>query len=572
MKVPADNTKANPWYGTAMATAIVGGAFAVIICSLLLINFARSRVIEPQREEKLEAMKTQLRMTGVDEQLISQIRQLDLKIRRDRIRRLDFNRKGGWLLLGSIAVFLIGIKTANVFSKSLPAPELLGDKRQEQIHQAVLTRWVVTAGLVILGSTSLFLVTRPRLDFVTTDMKAALYPSAEEINKNWPCFRGSGGRGISAYTNISTSFNGKTGEGIFWKTPVPLPGNNSPVVWGDRVFLSGADEDRREVYCFDAVSGELLWKAEVADVSPVSNRPVEVMEDTGFAAPTVVTNGSRVYAIFANGDVACFDFEGKKVWARNLGLPDSAYGYASSLAMYRNLLFIQFDQGGIEDKKSKMIALDGPSGQTVWQTNRPVGNSWTSPIVVEIDKQYQLITCGNPWVISYNPADGAEIWRADCLAGDLAPSPVYADGYVFAVEPYEKLVAIRPDGKGDVTQTHIAWSTNDGTPDICSPVSNGELIFLLTSLGMLNCYKVSDGTELWEEDLKEEFTASPSLVGNYIYILSDEGVMFIIEVSDVYKELTRCELGEKCNASPAFMDGRMYIRGLENLYCIGSKS
>ena len=178
MKVPADNTKANPWYPTAVATAVVGGAFAVIICSLLVINFAKSRIIEPKREEKLEAMKTQLRMTGVDKQLISQVRQLDLKIRQDKIRRLDFNRKGGWLLLGSIAVFLIGIKTADAISKSLPKPQLLGDNRQEQIRQAMLTRWAVTASLVILGSISLFIVTRPSIVFVTTDMEAALYPSA----------------------------------------------------------------------------------------------------------------------------------------------------------------------------------------------------------------------------------------------------------------------------------------------------------------------------------------------------------------------------------------------------------
>jgi len=570
MKVLPDNTKTNPWYGTALATAVVGGAFAVIITGLIIFNYARSRIVEPKREEKLETLKIQLRMKGDDEQLISRIRQLDLKIRQDRIRSWDFNRKSGVLLLGSIAVLLIGVKCADTFKKKMPAPQLSGDKRDEQIYEAMRARWAVTAGLVILFSGALFLLTRQSVDFGQATIGGTFFPLDEEISKNWPRFRGPGGLGISAYTNIPTHFDGKTGEGILWKTPVPLAGNNSPVVWGDRIFLSGADESQREVYCFDARSGELLWKSSVANVSRVSNEPIEVMEDTGFAAPTVATDGQRVYAIFANGDVACFDYDGKKVWARNLGLPDSAYGYASSLAMYRNLLLVQFDQASVEDGKSKMIAIDGLSGQTVWQNNRPVGGSWTSLIVVKIGNQYQLITCGNPWVISYNPANGAELWRADCLAGDLAPSPVYASGYIFAVEPYNKLVAIRPDGKGDVTETHIAWSINDGTPDICSPVSNGELIFLQTSTGILNCYKVSDGTKLWEEDLKEEFTASPSLVGKYLYLPSDDGVLFIIEAADKYKEVARCELSEKCYASPAFMDGRIYIRGLENLYCIGN--
>jgi outer membrane protein assembly factor BamB len=276
-----------------------------------------------------------------------------------------------------------------------------------------------------------------------------------------------------------------------------------------------------------------------------------------------------------------------------LGIPDSSYGYASSLAMYRNLILIQYDQGGPEDGMSKLIALDGFSGQTVWETKRPVPNSWSSPIVTEIDNQVQLLTCGDPWVIAYEPAKGTELWRAKCLTGDIAPSPIYANGLVFAIEPYSKLVAVRPDGRGDVTETHIAWSLDESGPDICSPVSNGELIFLLATEGFLTCYKVADGKRLWEQDLRENFFASPSLVlapapapvlrqedvgasrgsgGDKLYLLTEEGVMFIVQAGDEYKELTRCELGEDCHASPAFADGRIYIRGLENLYCIGKKT
>jgi len=310
------------------------------------------------------------------------------------------------------------------------------------------------------------------------------------------------------------------------------------------------------------------------------------MEDTGFASPTAVTDGRRVYAIFATGDIGSFDFNGKSIWTRSLGIPDSAYGYASSLAMYRNLVLIQYDQGGAEDEKSKLIALDGFSGKTVWETKRPVPNSWSSPIVIKIGSQFQLITCGDPWVIAYELTNGTELWRAKCLYGDIAPSPIYANlvrdptekvsnganGLVFAIEPYSKFVAIRPDGQGDVTETHIVWSIEEGTPDICSPVSNGELIFLLASEGLLSCYKVADGTKLWEQDLRENFYASPSLVGDKLYLLTGKGVMFIVQAGLEYKELTRCELGEDCHASPAFADGRIYIRGLENLYCIGKKA
>jgi outer membrane protein assembly factor BamB len=392
----------------------------------------------------------------------------------------------------------------------------------------------------------------------------------EDVAKNWASFRGPNGAGISTHANVPSHWDGKTGEGILWKTKIPLPGNNSPVVWGNRIFLSGADPNSRQVYCFDTSTGGLLWKGDVLGMTKSDEEPLEMMEETGYAAPTVATDGRHVCAIFPTGDIGCFDFKGKKVWEKNLGRPDSSYGYAASLAVYQNLFLIQYDQGGVEDAKSELIALDGFSGRVVWQTKRPVGNSWSSPIVANTGEQFQLITCADPWVIAYNPSDGKEIWRANCLSGDIASSPIYANGLVFVIEPYSKLVAIKADGKGDVTKTHIAWISEEGGPDICSPVSDGKSVFLLATEGLLESYNVSDGKKLWEKDLKEYFLASPSLVGNNLYLLSEKGVMYIAEAGSEYKQLAKCELGEKCHASPVFADGRIYIRGVENLYCIGS--
>ncbi len=575
MKAPIDNNArnakpTNPWYQTAVMTAVIGGVFSVIILTLFFVNYLHTRLVLPKWEEQLEALKVEIRSKPDDEQLLPRIREFDLQIRRSRIRRLDFSRKGSYLLFGSVVILLIGVKWASTLRKKVPAPELCGDKLDKQVRDALRARWAITGVLAGLGTLALFLIMSPRIDFGAVGEVVTSYPSMEEIAKNWPCFRGPGGLGISAHTNVPTNWDGATGEAILWKCEVPLPGHNSPVVWDDRVFLSGGDPNGLQVYCFDALSGGLLWTGNVDRAPKPGEEPLEVMEDTGFAAPTVVTDGRRVCAIFATGDVGCFDFDGRKLWTRNLGTPDSAYGYASSLAIYRNLLLIQYDQGAEEDEKSKLIALNTFSGDVVWETKRPVGNSWTSPIVAKIGGQDQVITCGAPWVIAYDPANGAEIWRAECLAGDVAPSPIYADGKIFVIEPYTKLVAIRADGRGDVTKTHIDWSNEDGGPDICSPVSNGESIFLLTSDGLLSCYKVTDGTMVWEKDVETYFRASPSLVGDRLYLLSEEGVMFIIEGGPEHKELARCELGEDCHASPAFADGRIYIRGLKNLYCIAN--
>jgi outer membrane protein assembly factor BamB len=590
----------SPWYRSAITTAIVCAAFSLIVLALFVTNYIRGRIIDAKWETQFENLKIELREHPDDQELLLRIRHLDLQYRRHIIRRLDFSRKGSYLLFGSVVILLIALKCAGTFKKKVPAPQLLSNRGDEQLRQAMMARWAVTAGLVVLGSGALILAIRTDIDFGGNGAASTSYPSAEQISENWPGFRGPGGLGISAYTNVPADWNGKTGDGILWKTRVPLPGHNSPVVWGDRVFLSGGDPNELQVFCFDAVSGRLLWKGDVTRAPLKSDEePFEAVEYTGFASPTVVTDGRRVYAIFATGDIGCFDFNGKRIWTRSLGIPDSAYGYASSLTMYRNLVLIQYDQGGPEDEKSKLIALDGFSGQTVWETKRPVPNSWSSPIVLQIGDQFQLLTCGDPWIIAYDPAKGTELWRVKCLYGDIAPSLIYAkpvrdptekvsngaNGLVFAIEPYSKLVAVRPDGRGDVTETHIAWSLDEGAPDICSPVSNGELIFLLATEGLLTCYKVEDGTKLWEQDLRENFFASPSLVpapaspdasrgsgGDKLYLLTEKGVMLIIQAGPEYKELTRCELGEECHASPAFADGRIYIRGLENLYCIGKKT
>ncbi|HUT30935.1 MAG TPA: PQQ-binding-like beta-propeller repeat protein [Sedimentisphaerales bacterium] len=550
-------------YPTAVRIAVVGGVFSVIVAALLAVNYVQRTVFDERRIAELDRLKIEILSRPNDEQLMGRIRQLDLEVRRDRIRRVDFSRKGGWLLAAGLVVMVVGIKWADTLRRKLPHPELRGDVRAEQVTEATWARRAVTAGLLLLGASALLLTLIPQVDFV----KSSFEVGPDEV---WPGFRGPGGVGVGVTTNVPVKWNGGTGEGILWKKKVPLRGHNSPIAWGDRVFVSGADANERQVYCFDADSGDLLWRGGVETEAGKTSEPLDVMEDTGFAAPTCVTDGKRVCAIFANGDVGCFDYKGKQLWTRGLGVPESAYGYASSLAMYRNLVLIQYDQATEEDEKSKMIALNVLSGQTVWETKRPVGGAWTSPIVDKVGGSEQLITCGDPWVIAYNPANGEELWRAECMGDDLAPSPIYAGGLVLAIESNVKMVAIRPDGRGDVTKTHILWMVEDGIPDIPSPVSNGELVFLLTSDGTLTCYRLTDHAKLWEQDLGTGFNASPTIVGNRLYLLSEKGVMIIAEFAEGYKEAARYELGEECHASPAFVSGRIYIRGLENLYCIGS--
>lgn len=614
----------NAWYQSSLTLAISAGAFTLIILALLIFNYAQLKSSDPLNSTELTELKDQLFRDPANNSVKEQIRTLDLQLREAYFRHRKFSSLGSYLLVGSSAIFLIGIRFVYSYREKLPMPqEIAPQKSKEELKTrgskiafgiAGLFAFIGLIFIVLNSSHSLsgdFLndaqqivatakikadeanqsenqqaagenaVTQvpetiqtssePGAQATGTLAPTSGYPSTDEINKNWSRFRGPEGLGISYYSNIPSSWNGKTGENILWKTPVPLPGENSPIVWGKRLFVTGATESKREVYCFDTDSGKLLWQKAVENVPGSSPKPPKVSEETGFAAPTATTDGQRVFAIFANGDLISLDFSGNFVWAKNLGTPKSMYGYASSLLMSKNLLIVLYDQGGAEDNLSKIMAFDSSSGSLIWETKRPAPNSWATPIIINTGKREELITSSSPWVISYNPANGSELWRASCLSGDIAPSPVFANGLVYATNAYAKLAAIRPDGQGDVTATNIAWTADSGLPDICSPLIAGDLLFLLQTYGLMTCYDAKSGKVVWENDFAETFQASPSLAGDKVYLLTVDGLMIVIKLDRKVEEVGRYELGEKTNSCPAFLDGRIYIRGKNNLYCIGKR-
>lgn len=565
---------------TAVRVAVVSGALSALVCTLLALNSHRSLVSDPLASTELKKLKAELGRRPEEESLKLRIRKLDLRLRREYFRQREFSRKAVYLFLGSVVLFFISTQFAASLRKRLPRPQP-GKREAWDMKTARLTRgWVSGLG-ALLATTALAYALRPEVNLAQGFTAAtpaassgqagesASYPSAEEVKKNWPSFRGPQGAGNSAYSNIPSSWNGETGQGVLWKSPIPLSGHNSPIVWGDRIFVSGANQTQHEVYCYDANTGKPLWRAPALTGRGKSQKGPTLSEETGYAASTMATDGQRVFAIFATGVVAGFDFQGKKLWSRDLGVPENPYGHASSLVAWRNLLFLLFDQGTVEQSKSKLLAINTQSGQTVWEKKRLVSSSWTSPILVDTGKGEQLITCGNPWVIAYDPATGKECWKANCLDGDVAPSPVCSQGQVYAIAPDNKLVALRLGGQGDVSKTHVAWTADEGIPDVCSPVSNGDLVFVLTSSGMLTCYDAKNGKKVWEQSFEANFRSSPSLAGDKLYLFSEEGVTFIVEAARQYKELGKAKLGDPCYACPAFADGRIFVRGKKSLYCLG---
>jgi len=632
-------------YTAAVRFAWVAGLFSLMVTLLLVADYLQREAKNPFESPAYLQLKAQLAQHPDDQAFRNRLRQLDLELRRRHFRHRRFAHWGAWLLLGGVLLTVASYKTATVLRRRLPMPEPQeAGEDPEAIFQRQ-TRWAVgtlalaiaivalvlswalrsrlpsgrlaeqwlaqqvatahlseaagpgtTAGLSPItptatggGADSAVAATHPgeRPGGQTPGLPAApagSYPTEEQIRKNWHRFRGPGGSGISAYENVPIKWDEQSGQGILWKTPVPLPGNNSPVVWEGRVFLSGATPEKQQVYCFDAETGELLWQGEVPIIAQRFD-PDSVSEDTGYAAPTTATDGRRVFAIFATGDVAAFDFEGKLLWSRNLGVPDSAYGYAASLEVYRNLLLIQFDQGSTpKEGKSRLFALDAASGSTVYEVPRPVPNSWASPIVIHAAGRDQLITCGDPWVISYDPATGKEIWRAKCLSGDVGPSPSAFGDVVHVGNEYCIWSAIKADGHGDVTETHVLWTAEDNLPDTASPLVTDKYLLLAASWGMVTCFDTSNGQKLWELELDASFTSSPALAGKYVYQFGkveqedEQGNLkmtttcWVIEPTDEEgKIIAENHLSEGCVTSPAFQDGRIYIRGSNHLYCLGER-
>ncbi len=564
------------WRLACVAVACVTGAVSLTLIAAMAVNYLRLRDADPLASPKLAGMKEALYEHPADEQLKDDIRRLDLRLRKAHLRLRTRLATGG-LLLGSILIVLVvSIRAAEILGRKPPHPNHPHNDPKRDDRIAGASRWSLIAltAAIGCGAAAWAMLSEPSGDtllpaHVNGQKPEPDYPTPEEVRKNWPRFRGPGGAGVSAYANIPVSWNVETGENILWKTPVPLGGMNSPVAWGNRVFLAGAKKRRREVYCFDAETGRLLWTRRVQPAGSKDD-PENVDRDTGLSAPTCSTDGKRLYAIFPNGDLASFDFSGKEIWSRNLGVPDNIYGYATSLLTWRGRLIVQSDQGTPDDALSVLLILDAATGKTLRTIRRAVAGSWTTPAVFSIGGAERLVTVGDPWVITYDPADGRETWRARLMGPDVAPSPIYSAGLVFTVTAEAKLSAIRPGGTGDVTDSHVAWSATEDLPGICSPVSDGTLLYTLTSEGgVLTCYEAATGKRIWSKEYENlGFHSSPSLAGGRLYLFSRDGTAIVLESARRYKELARMKMGEGIHTSPAFLDGRMFVRGVKNLFCI----
>lgn len=562
----------------SVLTVLTGLALAV-----LLFFHLRSRIDDPFHSPQLAALRERLLVEPKNEPLKEEIRGLDLTLRQRHARSLAIHRFGGWFVLGSTLLLVLAARTRARLLERAPAPQRPADADTPALAARLARRTAAVfglatgAGLLALGlQNSSPLPASPEAQQKLLAqlrgevVESADLPSPAEIAANWPRFLGPTGNAFVTNAAFPLVFDLTNRTGVRWHTAVTVHGFNSPLIWSNRVFLSGGDATNRSVLAFDLATGQPAWERAIANVPGSPAKPPEIPESTGFAAATMATDGRRVYALFANGDLAALALDGSPVWSKNLGVPDNHYGHATSLATWQGRLLVQYDQGEPEANLSRLFAFDGASGRVLWQKARPVGASWASPIVFEAAGKPQIATLAGETVITYQVTDGTELWRAELLSGEIAPSPIFSGGLFIGVSPSDRLFALRPDGAGDVTKSHLAWESDENVPDVTSPAGNGELVFTVLSHGVVTCHDLKDGKKLWEKELDFDVNATPAIAGNRVYLFGTKGHVAVLEAAREAKELARFSLGEHVFASPALAHGVMIVRTANSLFCVGT--
>ena len=403
---------------------------------------------------------------------------------------------------------------------------------------------------------------------------------------NWPGWRGPSGDGVSAGKGIPTKWSST--ENIAWRIAVPGEGHSSPIVWGDKVFLTSSltEKNKRILLCIDRLSGQTVWQRDV-----VQSPPETIHRLNSRASGTPATDGRQVYVTFMRAEgnkviapnvgserlitpgkiiVAAYDLDGNEKWKTNVGDFVSAHGFNTCPVLFEDSVILNGDHDG----DAYLVALDRQSGRQRWRTRREnKTRSYVTPIIREIDGITQMILSGSLCVASYDPRNGKRHWIVDGPTEQFVASMVYDGKYVFATGGYPErhTLAIRPGGKGNVTDTHIAWRTTRGAAYVPSPIISGRYLLMVADSGIASCFEARTGKRHWMERLPGGHSPSPVSADGLVYFVSDRGVTTIIRPSETFAVIAKNELGEPVSASPAISQGQIFLRTHQHLYCIGSK-
>jgi outer membrane protein assembly factor BamB len=396
--------------------------------------------------------------------------------------------------------------------------------------------------------------------------------------EGWPEFRGPTGQGLSSAKKLPTEWNGEHRRNIAWRQAIPGRGWSSPVIHDGKIYLTTAVPTGEEgdlsspqslrSLCLDAESGKILWDKEV-----FTQKGAKTHDKNSHASPTPITDGKFLYVHFGTHGTACLDLEGQIIWESHKLIYDPEHGNGGSPALGGKALVISCD--GTD--KQFVVALDRRSGDELWRRARPPnsgrGFSFSTPLIIEVGGMSQVISSGSDYVVSYDLEEGDEVWRFNYPNGySVVPRPVFAHGLVYVCSGFgsQRIWAISPDGKGDVTKTHLKWQRVRSVPLNASPLIAGEELYTVSDEGIASCLDAKSGEEKWQKRLEGHFSASPLYAAGKIYFTSEDGETFVIEAGKKEGEiLGRCPLGERTLASFAVSGGAIFIRTEKGLWRVG---
>ena len=414
---------------------------------------------------------------------------------------------------------------------------------------------------------------------------------------SWPQWRGPSGQGVSVEKNLPTEWS--TNKNVKWKAAIPGQGHSSPIIWGNKVFLTtavqgelvpgakavvhmdggkeflhpdsiGANYKHQfKVLCLDRKTGKILWEQTAFEGTPYDNRH----RKSSFAASTPTTDGKYVFAFFGTEGLYAYDMNGKQIWKADLGkLGTVGMGTGTSPILYENLVIVQCDEEN--GAASFIVGIDKKTGKEVWKTPRKVQVSWSTPLLVRTSKRAELITSGTEAIIAYDPATGKELWRHKGVESNAVPTPVATSDLVIvsAGSPVKIAMAIELGSNGDLGDK-VTWKYSKGTAYVPSPILYGEYLYLTSDRGVLTCLDAKTGEVKYEGGrvpVPASFSGSPVAFDGKILMTSEDGDTFIIKAGPKHEVVGTNSIGEPVYSSLAVADGNLFIRGEKNLYCIGS--